>query len=274
MNENLQMLNILKDFHKVTGARISIHDRDSREIAAYPDTLLPFCQMLQKDDAVRLKCRLADEAAFKKARDTGKSVTYKCHCGLIETVAPIYHYGVHSGYFMMGQISDNAATSIRNIAKLSAPYFENRQTLWQNVRLIPEIDANILQSYINILSVISEYLSQSNKIAPHSRELAENIMQYIGSHFADDLSVERLCNIFGCSRTTLMNSFKHKYNITLGNYIKNLRLEKAAEMLKSNKSIKEISIDTGFSEQNYFSKVFYSKYNMPPSEYRRMQKKS
>ena len=272
MNENLQMLNILKDFHKVTGARISIHDRESREIAAYPDALLPFCQMLQKDDTVRHKCHLADEEAFKKARDTGNSVTYKCHCGLIETVAPIYHYGVLSGYFMMGQISDNSASSIRNIAELSSPYFENRQTLWQNVRLIPEVDMSTLQSYINILSVISEYLSQSNKIAPHSRELAENIKQYIGSHYAEDLSVERLCNIFDCSRTTLMNSFKRKYNITLGNYIRDFRLEKAAEMLKSQKSIKEISIDTGFSEQNYFSKVFYGKYNMPPSEYRKKHK--
>ncbi len=272
MSDNLHMLDILKDFHKVTGARISLHDRDAQEIAAYPPSLLPFCQMLQKDSRIKEMCRLADKNAFNKARETGRSVTYKCHCGLIETVAPIYHYGVLSGYFMMGQISDNEASSIRNIAELSAPYFENRQTLWQNVRLIPEVDKNTLQSYINILSVISEYLSQSNKIAPNSRELAENIMQYIGSHFNDDLSVERLCNIFGCSRTTLMNAFKHKYGTTLGNYIKDFRLEKAAQMLKSNKSIKEIAIDTGFSEQNYFSKVFFSKYNMPPSEYRKMLK--
>ncbi len=272
MGANLQTQDILKDFHKVTGARISIHDRDAQEIAAYPHSLLPFCQMLQKDSKVKEMCRIADKNAFIKARETGKSVTYKCHCGLIETVAPIYHYGVISGYFMMGQISDNAASSIRNIAGLSAPYFENRQELWRNLRLIPEIDASTLQSYINILSVISEYLSQSNKIAPNSRELAENIIQYIGSHYSDDLSVERLCGLFGCSRTTLMNAFKRKYNVTLGNYIKDFRLKKAVELLRSNKSIKEIALDVGFSEQNYFSKVFYNKYNMPPSEYRKRQR--
>lgn len=267
----MQMIAILRDFHNMTGARISIHDTDWGEIAAYPQSLSPFCELVQKNSDVKRMCHLADRKAFETVRISGECYSYKCHCGLIETVAPIYHYGVLSGYFMMGQISDSKIDSIRDIARFSEPYFENRETLWKSVRLIPELDNTKLQSSINILSLISEYLSQTHRVAPKSRELALGILHYIHRNYQKDLSVERLCDIFECSRTTLMNTFKKKLGVTLGNYIRDYRLKQAEELLvKSDKSIKEITVLCGFSEQNYFSKVFCAKYGKAPSEYRKM----
>jgi two-component system response regulator YesN len=47
-------------------------------------------------------------------------------------------------------------------------------------------------------------------------------------------------------------------------------MEKAEEMLKnSNKSIKDIAVECGFEDQNYFSKVFHKSYKKSPSEYRK-----
>lgn len=270
MDNNLQTMSLLKDFYNLTGARISIHDTDFSEIAAYPESLSPFCEQVQKNREVKKMCEAADRKAFSTVRESGEKYSYKCHCGLIETVAPIYHYGVLSGYFMMGQISDSRVDSVREIARLSSAFFDSRETLWNYVRLIPEVDTKTLQSGINIMHIISEYLSETHRVAPKSQELATGILHYIHRNYQKDLSVERLCEVFECSRTTLMNTFKKKYGVTLGRYINNYRLEQAEELLlKSDKSIKEITALCGFSEQNYFSKVFLKKYGVAPTQYRK-----
>ena len=52
-------------------------------------------------------------------------------------------------------------------------------------------------------------------------------------------------------------------------YIRNLRLERAAELLRTTQlPIAEISIRTGFATSRYFSKCFRDKYGMLPSEFR------
>ena len=47
------------------------------------------------------------------------------------------------------------------------------------------------------------------------------------------------------------------------------RLEKSSQLLReTEKSIKEITSDVGYNDQNYFSKLFKNKYGLSPTEYR------
>ncbi len=269
MGTRLQTLNILKDFHKITGARISLHDLDFNEIAAYPDNLLPFCQKVQLNSSVREKCLLADSVAFNTVKKTGQPYTYECHCGLVETVAPIYNFGTLTGYFMMGQIANSTDDSFRKITRMSEKYFETHEEFSQYCQLIPKIGTDIMGSYINILEIIAEYMTQTNRLTLKDRDIALGVYEYINKNFSKRITVEMLCDMFGCSRTTLMNSFKTRYNETLGEYLNELRLKNAKKMLdNSTKSIKSIASECGFSDQNYFSKVFRKKYSKTPSDYR------
>lgn len=270
MKTKLNTLEILRDFHKITGARISIHDLDFNEIAAFPQNLLPFCRQVQLVKNVQNHCQIADEKTFMYVKNTGKPYTYRCHCGLIETVAPIYNYGTLTGYFMMGQISDNHPNSLINIKKLSAKYFLNQAELENALKKIPTLKTEIIDSYINILEIIAEYMTQTNRLAVKGHDLAESVKNYIQKFYQKKLSIEQLCETFGCSRTTLMNTFRKKYGLTVGNYITNLRLKKAEVMLtETENSIKSIALDCGFSDQNYFVKVFRQKNGVTPTEYRK-----
>ena len=112
-------------------------------------------------------------------------------------------------------------------------------------------------------------MTQTNRLTAKERDLANGIKGYIHKFYQKKLSVKLLCETFGCSRTTLMNTFKEKYGVTLGDYITQYRLEKAEKMLlDSKKSIKSIAFENGFADQNYFTKVFMKKHSMTPSEYR------
>ncbi len=269
MRTKPQINDILKDFHRITGARVSLHDLDYNEIAAYPEKLTPFCQAVQKNSQVRSRCYAADAAAFKKASETGEKYTYKCHCGLIETVAPIYSYGVLTGYFMMGQITDNLPDSIPQIKKRSKDLFESQTDLENHAASIPVLKAEMLDSYVNILEVLAEYMTETNRLTAKDRDLAAATKSYIHRFYQNKISVGLLCDTFNCSRTTLMNRFREKYGMTIVEYLTEYRLKKAAQMLSDGTAhIKSVSVDCGFFDQNYFTKVFQKRFGMVPSEYR------
>ncbi len=270
METKLNTIEILKDFHRITGARISLHDLEFNEIASYPKNLSVFCQKIQQTPQNRKRCIEADLKAFEKVRKTGEAYSYKCHCGLIEIVAPIYNYGMLSGYVIMGQITDNRRSSEEGIINKSESFFENRADLDVAVENIPVIKQDQLDSYVNILQLIAEYMTQTNRVAPRSEDLATGIRKYIGNNLNKKLTIELMCETFGCSRTTLMNTFREKYSLTIGEYINNCRLEKAEKMLvNTNISIKNISAECGFSDQNYFSKVFIRSFAMTPTQFRK-----
>ena len=270
MDTKLNTIEILKDFHRVTGARISLHDLDYNEIASYPESLSDFCQKVQRKPKNKNRCIDADLKAFETVRKTGEAYSYKCHCGLIEIVAPIYNYGILSGYVIMGQITDSKSSSEENILQKSEIYFENREQLKKAVQNIPVVRKDELDSYVNILQLIAEYMTQTNRMAPKSKDLASGTRKYISNNFDKKLTVEYMCDIFGCSRTTLMNTFKERYGVTIGEYINSCRLEKAEQMLlKTNESIKKIAVVCGFSDQNYFSKVFVRRFSCTPTQFRK-----
>ena len=275
MKTKLQTLDILKDFHRITGARVSLHDLDYNEIAAYPKKLTPFCQEVQKNEKVKSRCYTADATAFRRVRETGEKYTYKCHCGLIETVAPIYSYGVLTGFFMMGQITDDEYDSIPQIKKSSERFFENETDLENHTASIPVLKAEMLDSYISILEVLAEYMTETNRLTASDRDLAAAIKSYIHRFYQNKISVELLCDTFNCSRTTLMNHFREKYGVTIVEYLTEYRLKKAAQMLSDGTAhIKNVSVDCGFLDQNYFTKVFQKQFGKTPSEYRATHSKT
>lgn len=274
MEKKTQNISILRDFHKITGARISLHDTFFNEIAAYPENLNPFCEKVQQNKNARSLCITADRKAFEKVKATGEPFTYKCHCGLIETVAPIYHYGVLSGYFMMGQIIGTEQHSLETVMRLSERFFENNQELENASVSIPTLSSSLTASCINIMSIIAEYMTRTNRVAPKLDNLADSVRHYINSNYSGDLSVNTLCSVFECSRTTLMNTFKSKHNMTVGEYITAARLQKSVELLKGGAmSIKSIALQCGFSDQNYYSKVFFKHHKTTPSEFRKKHRR-
>ena len=57
--------------------------------------------------------------------------------------------------------------------------------------------------------------------------------------------------------------------INISDHINNIKLEKAAELLKLNEmNISEIAYSLGFSSTNYFSTAFKNKFGVSPKEYK------
>lgn len=82
-------------------------------------------------------------------------------------------------------------------------------------------------------------------------------------------SVEDLAFKLSVSRVQLYRKVKAIIGINISDHINNVKLEKAAELLKSNEmNISEIAYSLGFSSPNYFSTAFKNKFGISPKEYK------
>ena len=95
------------------------------------------------------------------------------------------------------------------------------------------------------------------------------IEKYIRERYTRDITLSEISVRFFVSKEHISRSFKKQYHINLFDYITLLRLEKAKTLMKSTRlSIEEIAQRTGFSNGNYFSKVFKKHVGESPSEFR------
>ena len=269
MKASPDVMSILKELHKISGFRISVHDMDLQEIAAYPEEQSPFCAFIRKCGKREAICKEGDKNAFQIVNETGEVYIYRCKFGLWEAVSPLYHFGVQAGYLMMGQVIDDNPESRCMVFQKARPFVIHGCVLERKIDQIPVVAMDMIESYINIMTVCSEYITYSNQLRPQERDLAELTMKYIHRNYGQKFTIQDLCVYFRASKSTLINSFEERYHTTINRYLTEYRMSQAKIMLEqSDATIYEIAAKCGFSDQGYFSKVFQKEFGITPSAYR------
>jgi AraC family transcriptional regulator len=88
--------------------------------------------------------------------------------------------------------------------------------------------------------------------------------------FSCDLSLQALANESGYSRVHFVRMFRAATGYSPHNYLLNLRLERARELLKNpSLSLIDIALDCGFSSHSHMSRLFHKSVGVTPSAYRR-----
>lgn len=95
------------------------------------------------------------------------------------------------------------------------------------------------------------------------------MLAYIQTHYADELTVAAVARSAAVSESECMRCFRSVLNTTPVQYIRRLRVQRAAELLKTTGlSVAEIGARCGFREMSYFSKLFRETHGCTPREYR------
>lgn len=84
-----------------------------------------------------------------------------------------------------------------------------------------------------------------------------------------EFNVEDLCLEVGLSRSQLYRKIKALTNLSISNFIKTVRLKRAAQILKQDDSSVTVAMDrVGFSNSSYFTRAFKSEFGCSPKKYR------
>ncbi|MBO9659887.1 MAG: response regulator, partial [Chitinophagaceae bacterium] len=152
--------------------------------------------------------------------------------------------------------------------------------------LTKPFSADILKVKIRNILLLSHQLKETYErrlkvdIAPvavqsENDKLLLKITEYIEQKIDDDsLSVEQLSKHLFMSRATLYNKVVDMTGETPVEFIRSVRLNKAAELLENtDMRIVEISYAVGFATPSYFTRAFKLKFNLSPSEYAAQKRK-
>lgn len=108
----------------------------------------------------------------------------------------------------------------------------------------------------------------------HADSLIETVKNYISTHLGEDIKRENLTEIIYLNPDYLARLFKADVGKTIGAYIRDMRMERAKQMLRSSdETIGNIAFEVGYDNFSYFSQLFRKNTGMSPKEYRcQMQK--
>ena len=111
--------------------------------------------------------------------------------------------------------------------------------------------------------------------APDWHGFLKPVTEYIGAHYAEDITLEMLAGMVATSLTNFRRQFTRTFGISPGRYITTIRLNAARRLLETtDKLVSEIAVETGFWDQSHLTKTFNHVRGITPREYRRRHRQA
>ncbi|OBX21446.1 AraC-like DNA-binding protein [Gelidibacter algens] len=197
-----------------------------------------------------------------------------CHFCLI-TVAKLENLGNFKADFLHANFQSPSSdhcwyTGIPNI-KLSDFIYD-----LMNLNSSFSENEHLLLGYTNIiigskLAEFNHYINDPKKQVDLRNDEIDRIhqcIQFIKENYAQQLDVDMLCSKSSLSPQKLQTGFREFYGNTVNSYIKNFRLQKAEELMRTTElNVSQIVYSIGLTSRSYFSKIFKEKYELSPNDY-------
>ncbi|MEG2698355.1 MAG: AraC family transcriptional regulator, partial [Ruthenibacterium sp.] len=156
------------------------------------------------------------------------------------------------------------------------PYYIDQISAKWAVRLENAASLNELSQLTTDLVDDYSRLVQRHSLA-HYTPTVRTMINFVNFNLSNPaLTLQMIAEAMGASQSYLSRQFNKETGSSLPEFIKGQRIAQAKQLLRRSEllSIGQISVATGFSDMNYFAKVFRHATGMTPTEYRRGNKKS
>ncbi len=130
--------------------------------------------------------------------------------------------------------------------------------------------AHLLELFLGLYrTILQSPISHEERIARKKRaERFKVLFSYMDEHFDEDFTLEKMAAIVSYSPYHFSRTFHSLTGRTPMEYLKDVRIQKAVQLLKAGSSVGEAARSCGFNSPNYFCKVFREALGYPPSHYR------
>lgn len=134
-----------------------------------------------------------------------------------------------------------------------------------------EESMSLISNLFRIFTFLFKYYSKSNSAKlTREEQLVKSIIDYINANYSNpDLTMSDISKKFFLSQSYMNRIFKKETDITPIQYLDELKMKKAIELLNHKAfTIEQISDSIGYKNQFYFTRRFKKYYGMPPSKYK------
>lgn len=128
-----------------------------------------------------------------------------------------------------------------------------------------------LQQLEHMFMSLIDNLAQALEGTDPAKDVVQRVKHHIDLHYGEDLSLQVIADRFGIDKFQLSRLFKQELGVNYWNYVIQVRMEKAAELLlRTEEKNSSIASATGFVDESHFSRTFKKYYDMSPKQYRNM----
>ncbi len=125
-----------------------------------------------------------------------------------------------------------------------------------------------------LLSILHE--SYTHKLIRNTKEyfsqkkVLNRVIEHLHDNYSQEINLEKMAEMLYVSKYHFCHLFKEETGKTLKEYVNDLRINKAVDLLSStDMSMMEIADICGFNDSNYFSRVFRQVKGISPTEYKK-----
>ena len=123
---------------------------------------------------------------------------------------------------------------------------------------------------LELLTFIWEIKGNKEKAGSYTAENnIEKICAYINENCEKDISLDSLSKMFFINKCHISRSFKKHMNINFSDYLNNVRINRAKELMKKGNSVTHAALFSGYSGITHFERTFKKKEGISPKEWKK-----
>lgn len=130
-----------------------------------------------------------------------------------------------------------------------------------------EMEDVILRAYM--LKVLARFCGEPKKEGVY-RDAVTKFIDYASVHYRLQIDVNDVVRSYGYTMNYYRKIFKDETGVTPAEYLLDIRIKKAKDLLLHNFAVGEVANKVGFPDPYYFSKVFKKKTGVSPKDYKRI----
>lgn len=257
---------LLEDLHKATGMTVQLSDAQFRSLLCISSSR-EYCALLHGAPGAVECCMRSDIFGFHRVRDTGVMYAYTCPFGLSTAILPIREGSAIVGYLYIGGLmkSEKGEEWLVRCVRERLGSVLDGELLLQRVRELPRADEARFEALCGIASLCCDYIEQNALFPMQKNSIGALAEKYILQNLHTKITLARICLELHCSKATLTESFRREHGMTVVQFLNEQRLLRARELLlHSQRPVRSIAQDCGFSGVEYFSAQFKKRYGISP----------
>lgn len=137
-------------------------------------------------------------------------------------------------------------------------------------------EAKVLELIANLIEwhIRESHAPFAKSICDSDKEAIHRLNHFLQQHYCESLDIHSLAKMCQMSKSKLSELYRSIYGTTIIEYVTNLRIEYAKELLANSAyQIKEISAIIGYAQQSTFTYIFKEKTGMTPRDYRKISQR-